>query len=350
MRAVVYESPGTVRLVEKPDPTIQAPEDIIVRVTTASICGSDLHIMHGRTPGVQPGTIIGHEFVGVVVEVGSAVTRFKSGDRVICPPAVWCGRCPACQRGLVSACERMGVFGSGALLGDLPGAQADYVRVPFADVILQPISAPDDRVIFGGDILPTGYSAVAGLSPNCHGVRAGDTVVVLGLGPVGLCAVASARLFDPALIVGVDSRTDTMPLARALGADMTVDATREDWRTAIKDETGGWGADFVVEAVGKPETVNNAIGVAAPGGLVSVVGAFFEPATINAGRMMARNVTLTLGLGDLTRVKQLVALLESGELDLTPLISHRMPLDEAERAYEIFDKKLEGVVKILLAT
>ena len=160
MRAVVYEGPEDIRLEEVPEPVIQDPEDAIVRVTTTSICGSDLHIVHGLLPKMEPGRIIGHEFTGVVSEVGSAVTRFKPGDRVLGAAAVWCGRCAACKKGIVSACERGATFGHGPLLGDLPGAQADYVRVPFSDNALQPITVPDDQIIFAGDILP--YSLFRG--------------------------------------------------------------------------------------------------------------------------------------------------------------------------------------------
>jgi alcohol dehydrogenase len=300
---------------------------------------------------MEPGRIIGHEFCGVVHEVGSAVAKFRPGDRVVGAAAVWCGRCRACKRGLVSACERGATFGHGPLLGDLPGAQADYVRVPFSDYTLQPVTAPDDQIIFAGDILPTGYAAVAGLTPGGRGVRPGDNVVVFGLGPVGLCAVASARLFDPARIIAVGNRAERLALAHRLGADVTVDAAAtEDVRKVVRQHTDGWGADYVVEAVGKPESLANAVGVAAAGGVVSVVGAFQQPTSINAPRIQAKNVTVVMGMGDLGRMEELVGLIEAGRLDLTPVVTHRMSLDDAIRAYEIFDKRLEGAIKILLTT
>jgi len=350
VRAVVYEGPEDIRLEEVPEPVLTDPEDAIVRVTTTSICGSDLHIVHGLLPKMEPGRIVGHEFTGVVSQVGSAVTRFKRGDRVLGPAAVWCGRCHACKKGLVSACERGATFGHGPLLGDLQGAQADYVRVPFSDFTLQPVTAPDEQIIFAGDILPTGYSAVVGLTPGGRGVRTGDNVVVFGLGPVGLCAVASARLFGPAKIIAVDNQTQRLTTARDLGADVTVDAAIEDVREAIRELTDGWGADYVVEAVGKEETLRNAVSVAAAGGVVSVVGAFQQPTILNAPRMMAKNLTLAMGMGDLGRMRELVGVIEAGNLDLTPLVTHRMSLDDAIRAYEIFDKRLESAIKILLTT
>jgi alcohol dehydrogenase len=351
MRAVVYEGPEDIRLEDVPEPTIQDPEDVIVRVTTTSICGSDTHIVHGLLPKMEPGRIIGHEFCGVVSEVGSAVTKFKPGDRVVGAAAVWCGRCRACRRGLYSACERGATFGHGPLLGDLPGAQADYVRVPFSDNTLQHVTAPDDKIIFAGDILPTGYSAVAGLTPGGRGVREGDYVVVFGLGPVGLCSVASARLFKPAKVIAVGNRAERLALAEKLGADVIIDAAAtEDVRKAVRQHTDGWGADYVVEAVGKEESLENAVRVAAAGGVISVVGAFQHPIQINAPRMQAKNVTVVMGMGNLGTMPDLVQAIEQGKLDVSPVVTHRMSFDDVIRAYEIFDKRLEGAIKILLTT
>jgi alcohol dehydrogenase len=350
VRAVVYHGPGEIRLEEVPEPVIQDPEDAIVRVTMSSICGSDLHVLHGLMPKMEPGSVIGHEFTGVIDKVGSAVTRVKPGDRVVGPAAVWCGRCRACRRGLLSACEQGAIFGNGPLFGDLQGAQADYVRVPFANSTLEPIPAglSDERVIFAGDILPTAYSAVVGLAPGGRGVRPGDTVVVFGAGPVGLCAVACARLFDPARVVAVDMEPYRLSMASRLGADVVIDASEEDVRPAMKELTDGWGAEYVIEAVGRQESLNNAVAVASPGGAVSVVGVFQQPVSINAPRMLAKNVNLTIGMGDLGHIAELVSLIETGRLDLTPLVTHRMKLDEVLRAYEIFEKRIDGAIKILL--
>ena len=328
MRAIVYRGPNDIRLETVPEPALRGPDDAIVRVTAASICGSDLHVLHGLMPKMEPGAIIGHEFVGVVESVGSAVKRFKPGDRVVGPAAVWCGHCRACRKGLTSACENGAIFGNGPLFGDLDGAQADYVRVPFANVTLHsiPDGLSDERVIFAGDILPTGYSAVAGLAPGCRSVRQDNTVVIFGAGPVGLCAVASAKIFDPARIIVVDMEGYRLEMARRLGADLVVDASVEDVRKVVKDSTDGWGADYVVEAVGKQETLNNAVAVAAPGGVVSVVGVFQQPVSVNAPRMFAKNLTLTIGMGDLGRIQELIDLIAAGRLDLTPLLTHRLPL------------------------
>jgi alcohol dehydrogenase len=352
MRAVVYHGADDIRLEQVPEPVLQGPEDAVVRVTTASICGSDLHVLHGLMPQMEPGNIIGHEFVGVVEQVGTAVERFKPGDRVVGPAAVWCGRCRACRKGLFSACENGAIFGNGPLFGGLDGAQADHVRVPFAGVALQPIpeGLSDEQVIFAGDILPTAYSAVAGLAPHSRGVQPGDTVVIFGAGPVGLCAVASARIFEPARILVVDVEAYRLEMAARLGADVVVNAATEDVRTVVKGLTDGWGADYVVEAVGKQETLGNAVHVAAPGATLSVVGVFQQPVPVNAPRMLAKNLTLTIGMGDLGYMPDLLALIGSGRLDLTMLITHRLSLDEALHAYDIFERRTDGAIKVLLTT
>jgi alcohol dehydrogenase len=349
---MVYRGPGEIRLEQVPKPAVQGPEDAVIRVTTASICGSDLHVLHGLMPKMEPGNTVGHEFVGVVDSAGSAVERFRQGDRVVGPAAVWCGRCRACRKGLFSACENGAIFGNGPLFGDLDGAQADYVRVPFADVTLQhiPDGLTDEQVIFAGDILPTAFSAVAGLAPGSRGVRSGDNVVIFGAGPVGLCAVASAKTFDPAQVVVVDVEPYRLEMAVRLGADVTVNVSGEDVRARVKDLTDGWGADYVVEAVGKQDTLNNAVAVSAPGGTVSVVGVFQQPVSVNAPRMLAKNVTITIGMGDLGYIPELLRLIEAGRMDLTPLITHRLTLDEAVRAYEIFEKRTDRAIKVLLTT
>ncbi len=351
MRAVVYHGPDDIRLEQVPEPVIADPEDAIVRVTTTSICGSDLHILHGLLPKLEPGRIVGHEFTGVVREVGADVRRFKPGDRVVGAAAVWCGRCRACKRGIYSACERGATFGHGPLLGDLAGAQADYVRVPFSDNVLQPIpdGLSDEQVIFAGDILPTAFSALAGLAPGGRGVREGDNVVIFGLGPVGLCAVACAKMFKPGKVIAVDIQVGRLAVAERLGASEVVDASaKDDVRAAIKQLTDGWGADYVVEAVGKQASLANSVAVTAPGGVVSVLGAFQEPIMINAPRMQAKNVTVTMGMGDLGRMRELLQAIEASRLDVTGIVTHRMGLDEAIKAYEIFDTKLDGAIKILL--
>ena len=350
MKALVYNGPGEIRLADVPEPVLRQPSDAIVRVTATSICGSDVHILHGHMPGMMPGTIVGHEFVGVVEEVGSAVAGLRPDDRVAGPAAVWCGTCRTCRRGLPALCENRGIFGCGSLYGDLPGAQAELVRVPYADLALQliPPGLSDEQVIFAGDILATGYSAVAGMTPGARAVDQGDTVAVFGAGPVGLCAVAAARLFGPAHVVAVDLENYRLEMAARLGADRVVDPAIEDPKAAIRDLTDGWGADVVVEAAGRPETLGTALAAVAPGGTVSVVGLFQESVPVPIPRLTQRNVTLRMGLGDLSQMALLLRLIEAGRLDLTPLITHRLPLDEGPRGYEIFEQRLDGAIKVVL--
>lgn len=348
-----------------------------MRVTTAAVCGSDLHLLRGRMPGVEPGTVVGHEFVGVVEEVGAAVAGASAGrgaaretgaaqdwgaagrggaagprpgDRVVGPAAVWCGECRACRRGLPMACEHAAIFGMGARFGDLPGAQAEYVRVPHSAATLLPLpdGLTDEQALFVGDILPTAYTAVRGIVPGGRGVRAGDTVVVLGAGPVGLCAVACARLFEPARVIAVDLEPDRLALAARLGADVTVDAARDDVRAAVMEATDGWGADVVIEAVGRPETLADALRVAAPGGQVSIVGVLPEAVSVPFHRLMARNVAVAAGMGNLMTMPDLLGLVADGSLDLTPLITHRFPLAHGAEAYDLCDRRADGVIKVIL--
>lgn len=333
MKALVYRGPGDIALRDLPLPVVQSPADAVVRVTTTSICGSDLHILHGQMPGLQPGTVVGHEFTGVVEEVGADVEGLRPGDRVVSPAAVWCGQCRSCRAGLPMKCEQAQIFGCGAQFGDLDGAQAEYVRVPFAGTALVPIpeGLSDEQVIFAGDILATAYTAVVGLTPRSGGVRPGDQVVVFGAGPVGLCAVACAKLFDPAQVITVDRESYRLEKARRLGADHVVDASVVDARKIIRELTDGWGADYTIEAVGRPETLAAGLLAAAPGGTVSVVGVFPDAVSIPIPRMMARNLSLTAGMGNLGHVRGLVELLDGGRLDLTPIITHRLPLEDIVR-------------------
>ena len=314
MRAVVYRGPNDIRLEEVPEPVIQDPEDAIVRVTTASICGSDLHIVHGLVPDIEPGFIVGHEFTGVVDEVGSAVTRFKpgtgcvgAGGRVVRPvPRLqeWPG-----QRLRDVAPSS----GHGPLFGDLPGAQAEYVRGPF----LRQHSAadPGDAPRRAGHLRrrhpPDGlFGRGRAQSPPCgvYGGRYGGGVRAAG--PVGLCAVASARLFDPALIVVVD--VERLPSGDGRSPGRRSGRRRADAKTCAGRSgsvTEGRGAEYVVEAVGKRRDAGQRVAAAAaPGGVVSVVGVFQQPVTVNAPRMLAAILTLTMGMGDLSRVRELIGL------------------------------------------
>jgi len=349
MKALVYRGVGDIRLEEVPRPALQGPEEAIVKVTTSSICGSDLHIVHGHL-GVEPGTIVGHEFTGVVEEVGPAVAGVKPGDRVLGAAGVWCGQCPACRSNLSIACKHLGIYGCGPMFGSLQGAQAEYIRVPFANVTLEkiPDGLTEEQVLFVGDILSTAYMGAEGITPGGPGIQPGSTVAVFGAGPVGLCAVAAARLFGPARIISVDMVDYRLEMAARLGADRVINAAREDPAAAITEITGGWGADFVIEAIGSTEAFTVCLSVVAPGGTVSAIGVFQQPVELPIHLLLAKNIGVKMGLANLIHMKRLIGLIQAGKLDLTPIITHRLPLAEVVRGYEIFEKKLDGCVKVLL--
>ncbi len=349
MKALVFRGLGDIRVEDVPRPEIQGPEDAIVRVTTTSICGSDLHILHGLLR-VEPGTIIGHEFVGIVEEVGPAVTRVKPGDRVLSMAAVYCGQCRACRSRMVFACENGGAYGCGPKMGNLHGAQAEYVRTLFADQTLAkiPDDLTDEQVLFVGDILATAYTGVVGVNPDGKGIQPGSVVAVSGSGPVGLCAVAVAGLFGASHIIALDMEDYRLTMATRMGADQVINVAQADPVKAIMDITGGWGADLVVEAVGSPGSLANCLATVAIGGTVSVIGVLSRPVEVPFHKIMLKNVTIQTGLGNFIHTETLIKLIQAGKLDLTPLITHRFFLSEAAKGYEVFEKKLDGAIKVIL--
>lgn len=349
MKALVYRGVGDIRVEDIPRPKIQGPEDAIIRVTTTTICGSDLHILHGLLK-VEPGTVIGHEFVGVVEEVGSAVTRIKPGDRVLSQAAVNCGRCRACRSRLLFACEKGGAYGCGPKMGNLQGVQSEYARVLYADQTLEkiPEGLTDEQVLFVGDILATAYTGVVGVHPDGKGIQPGGVVAIFGAGPVGLCAVAAARLFGPSQVIALDLEDYRLDMAIRMGADKVLNVSQVDPAAAIMELTAGWGADLVVEAVGSPAALANCLAAAAIGGTVSVIGVIPRPVEVPFHKILLKNLTLQTGLGNFIHSKQLISLIQAGKLDLTPLITHRLPLTEALKGYEIFANKLDGAIKVVL--
>src|SRR5882757_5142499 len=269
MRAVTFQAPGEVRIDEVSDPVLAHPDEAIITVEATGICGSDLHIFHGRVP-VDPGTTIGHEYVGTVTAVGDAVTRVAVGDRVLGCFLVACGSCASCLRGEYHRCERGRTFGHGANLGALGGTQADQALVPFADMVLRkvPEGMSADVALFAGDVMGTGYHAVAHA-----GMREGDTVAILGLGPVGLCATQAAVAGGAARVFAVDSIAERLAIAESFGAT-PLHLTEDDVKAAIRSATDGIGADVAVDAVGDPAPLAMAISLARDAGTVSGVGAY----------------------------------------------------------------------------
>ncbi len=332
MQAVTFQAPGEIRVEERPEPDLLAADDAIVQVEATGVCGSDLHIYHGRVK-IEPGFIIGHEYVGEVIAAGDAVTKVDVGDRVLGCFQTACGSCFFCMRGDYHKCDESRVFGHGATLGSLQGAQAEQVLVPRANLTLRrvPEGMSDDAALFAGDVMGTGYHSVV-----AAGLKPGDTVVVLGLGPVGLCAVQAARACGAARVLGVDTVADRLAVARSFGAE-AVHLTEEDPRAAVKSATGGRGADVVVEAVGHPDALDMACRMARKAGTVSVVGVYAERCELHMGVVWIKALKMITGHANvIAHVDPVLAMMANGVLDPTPLVSRHMKLEDAPVAYEAY--------------
>jgi 2-desacetyl-2-hydroxyethyl bacteriochlorophyllide A dehydrogenase len=342
MKAVVLHGPGDIGVDDVPDPAIVDDGDAIVAVRATAICGADLFPFHGLTPGFEAGTVLGHEFAGEVVEVGAGVQAVRPGQRVVNTSMISDGTCPSCLAGRVTQCEGRSLFGYSGVYPHLDGGQAELVRVPHADRALRPLpdEVSDEAAVFLADILPTGHAAVVR-----GGIVPGDTVVVVGCGPVGLMAVLCAAGVAGRLIAvdGVPARRE---LAERLGAEAVAP---EHAAEAVAEATGGLGADVVIEAAGSPAALDAALRLARGRGTVSVVGAHFEPDfPLDNALMFERELTLRFSIGDPTQDGELLlARLVSGELDPTPVVTHRLPLAEAAEAYRLFDSR--EATKVVLA-
>ena len=345
MKALVYNGPGQRAWEDMPDPEIQEPTDAIVRIDTSTICGTDLHILKGDVPEVEPGRILGHEAVGTVVEIGDAVTTLEPGDRVLVSCITSCGRCRFCKEGRYGLC----LGGGGWVFGHLiDGLQAEYARVPFADtsVYRLPPELSDEQVVFLADILPTAYE-VGVLAGR---VEPGDTVAIVGAGPIGLATVMTAKLFTPGRIVVLDIAEARLEKAQELGADVTIDNGRFDAVAEVMELTGGLGADVAIEAVGVPETFELCTELIRPGGRVANVGVHGHPATLHLERLWIRDVTITTGLVDTYTTPKLLRLIAEGRLDATPFATHRFELDEMIEAYDTFaDAATTNALKVVLS-
>jgi alcohol dehydrogenase len=344
MKGFVFHGPGHASWEEVADPGIKDPTDVIVRVDTVTVCGTDLHILKGDVPEVPSGTVLGHEAVGEVVETGSDVRTVRPGDRVLVSCISACGRCAYCRTGTYGQCRG----GGGWILGHLvDGTQAEYVRVPFADLSVHALPstlAGEDAVLLA-DIFPTAYE-VGVLNGR---VRPGDTVAVVGAGPVGLAAIATARLFAPERIVAVDLAPARLEAARRLGADAVADA-REAPEQMIADLTDGLGADVVIEAVGVPESFELCTRVVRPGGHVANVGVHGKPVTLHLEDLWTKNVTITTGLVDTHSTATLLRMAAAGRLPTSALVTHTFPLDRMEEAYDVFGRAADtGALKVVLS-
>ena len=345
MKAVIFDSVNVVKVVDTPKPELEAPQDAIVRITHSTICGSDLGLVQGKI-AIEQGAVIGHEAVGVVEEIGPEVKRVKPGDRVVVGYSVQCGVCEDCKNGRVVYCKNGGMFGHGKKWGDYPGLQAEYARAPYADAVLEPIpdGVTEEQALFVGDILSTGYMA----SQN-GAVKPGDVVVVFGAGPVGCCTVATLPLFGASVIVSVDMLDYRLEKANQLGADVVINAGQKDVVEEIKRITNGRGADVAIEAIGSPKTLESCFDSVKQGGNISVVGVFpLEPVQLSMRRLLLQGIQLKAGRVNLINMLPLMKLIQSGKLDMTPLITHRMALADAIQAYDIFSSRSENVMKITL--
>lgn len=341
MRAVVLAGVGDLRLEEVPDPALVEPTDAIVRVSLAGLCGADLFPFHGHTPGFEDGTILGHEYVGVVEEIGAAVTTLKTGDRVVSTSTISCGSCPHCRANRPSQCRERALFGYSGVYQRLDGGQAELVRVPFAErslfVVPEPVS--DDAAVFVADMLPTGYNAVK----RAH-IEQGDVVAVLGCGTVGLMAILFARRIARR-VIAVDGVAARRELAASLGAEVVAP---DDALEAVTAATDGIGADAVIEAAGVPAALSASLALVRGLGTVSVVGAHFEPDyPLNNALMFEKEMTLRVTWGHPFRDRErILAMIAEGTIDPTVAVTHRFELSEAQEAYRVFDAR--EAVKVLL--
>jgi len=344
MKALVYHGPAQKAWEEVAKPTIRDDTDAIVRVDAVTICGTDLHILKGDVPAVTDGRILGHEAVGTVEQVGSAVKTVKPGDRVLVSCITACGACRFCREGRYGQC----LGGGGWILGHkIDGTQAEFVRVPFADTstYAAPAGVADEALLMLADILPTGYE-VGVLNGK---VRPGDVVAVVGSGPIGLSAMMGSRLYSPSHVVAIDQVDARLEAAKGFGADITVNNTREDPVAVVRDLTDGLGADVAIEAVGVPATFELAAQLVRPGGQVANIGVHGEPATLHLEELWIRDVTITTGLVDTYSTPTLLKLVRGGQVGAGQFVTHHFGLDQFIEAYDVFARAGDtGALKVVL--
>jgi len=346
MKAATYHGVRDIRVETVPDPKIQDSNDVIVRVTKSAICGSDLHLYRGRVP-IDEGFVVGHEFMGVIEDVGRSVNYFTKGDKVLVPFMIGCGVCVNCRNHVPASCTGGGgCFGFGKAWGDLPGGQAEYVRVPFADASLEkaPEGIPDEKILFLGDIFSTGYFCA-----EWANIKPGYTVAVFGDGPIGLFAVASARLFGPALIITVGRHDYRLDVAKKMGSDIGINSHKENAVEKILEITSGRGVDAVLECIGSDETLLDAFKIVRPAGTISFVGLFVQPVAIPMLDFYLKDLTLRGGICSAKNyITKLMPLVERGKIDTTAVITHDLPLSDTPRGYKLMDSKEENAIKVVL--
>jgi alcohol dehydrogenase len=349
MKALVYRGPGHKNWEDVPEPVIQHPTDVIVKMQATTICGTDLHILKGDTPEVEAGRILGHEGIGIVAQVGASVTRLAVGDRVIVSCVSSCGTCENCRRGLYSHClNPEGRPGIGWILGYMiNGTQAEYVRIPFAEnsVYKIPDSVTDADGIVLSDILPTGFE----IGVQYGQVGPGDVVAVVGAGPVGLAAAMTARLYGPSRIVSIDLDDARLARARELGASDTVNSGRSDWKERVLELTDGAGVDVAMEAVGTPETFTMAVDLVRPGGHVANIGVHGRPVELALNRLWIQNITISTGLVNTNTLAMLLKLVMQGRIPAHKFVTHEFSFDQVMEAYDVFGNAAQhDALKVLI--
>lgn len=342
MLAYTYKKHGLFQLEEKEKPVLLAPSDAIVRVTLASICTSDLHIKHGSVPRAVPGITVGHEMVGIVEETGADVTKVKPGDRVTVNVETFCGHCFFCRQGFVNNCEDPD--GGWALGCRIDGGQAEYVRVPQANQGLNriPDSVSDEQALFVGDILATGYWAA-----RISEIKKEDTVLIIGAGPTGICTLLCVLLKDPRQVIVCETDPQRADFVRRHYPQVLVcNPAKEDIEAFVKSHSDHGGADVVLEAAGAENTFEMAWKCARPNAIVTVVALYDRPQLLPLPDMYGKNLTFKTGGVDGCDCEAILKLIEEGKIDTTPLITHTLPLNQIEKAYQIFEEKKDGVIKV----
>jgi alcohol dehydrogenase len=343
MKALVYHGPGVRAWEDKPRPTIESPTDAVVRITTSTICGTDLHILKGDVPTVTDGRILGHEGVGIVEEVGAAVASVRKGDKVLISCITSCGKCDFCRKGMYSHCRN-----GGWILGHtIDGTQAEYVRIPHAETSLYPLptGADEEAMVMLSDILPTGFECGV-LNGQ---VKPGDSVAIVGAGPIGLAALMTAQFYSPAEIVMIDLDDNRLEVARTFGATKTISSADGKAVEKVLDFTGGAGVDVAIEAVGIPATFDICQSILAPGGRLANVGVHGKPVQLRLEKLWAHNVTITTRLVDTAATPMLLKMVRSSRLQPKKLVTHRFKLGEVMKAYDTFGNAAkERALKVIL--
>ena len=344
MKALVYHGPGKIALEDKPKPTLLSSTDAIVKITKTTICGTDLHILKGDVPTVSSGRILGHEGVGIIEEVGDGVSSFKAGDRVLISCISSCGKCANCKKGMYSHCEN----GGGWILGHLiDGTQAEYVRIPFADTSLYPIAAGSDEeaLVMLSDILPTGFECGV-LNGQ---VKPGDSVAIVGAGPIGLAALLTAQFYSPSELIMVDVDQNRLDVSKKFGATIVVNNKDGKAVEKIMELTNGKGVDVAIEAVGVPATFDICQLIVTAGGHIANIGVHGKPVQLNLERLWAHNITLTTRLVDTVTTPMLLKTVASGKLQPSKLITHHFKLDDLMNAYNTFgNASKENALKVII--